>query len=919
MLIKRGNKEALPVPFQHWFCQEPPPRFVYVYVCYFCGEEFTSRETLQSHHPDCNMIPPSGGSQLTLQGNDLPETAQCQAPTSDQISSQCLQNPDTNSVWTKKSLGSDLHSCTSPKKTQLKQSLTPLKTPGRPSSPFLANKVSKNKYLTGLGLVPIQKAQRVSERRRSTLCENIDLDDDTLPSPSKPRTPKLLLSHLSRDESSSTVEQGKSCIRSLFSSQESRIFEEVEEVCVEKEANEEKGPKTDSTGKSQDRLRNAKSLFNIAISSPLGQFVMKHYKGDPSLHILSDVESHCLTEVNKNQEQGTRLRVRHPTYPITFRGYLRAKDMYSFHMYNFNKEHKKEFLRRVRTGLNRGSRALCKKLKKCKVQLTRLSKTEIELWMPSQNHLTVDLKHLTPLEIIFWTSPKPANVPSQPAVFPSGLSLTSPNLNKVLGLRTVDDKTINHRPLHRHLSVANFVSEEVAAEVAMNRRTVLNSIIVDLTAKGEISRDIMPINNPKLSSGIGNFATLRRLLSGSGDSGKGKLCTLPDITNLSHAARCKNPKVGQDHLMPSDKKLTEKSTREDNREAFKMNTKSMKLFETSKSSSSSQGCVVKSTTVRLAEEGAQIVEIENKLNHYNSSTITSSEKVFPVDLPSNSATASSPPNLFTPNPDRRCNQVSSSASRTFRKRPSRTSLPEQKHLLNLSKATPPSSVRTADSKKVIKENNILVKKNLLCKESAVAKSSACAAGDVNGNVSGVESVPVGHTVGFPKQNRAMYDVKFKKRLLSAGLVWRTHPSVSQPDQENKSNGTNVINLRRSKTKPRNRHSTKVSSSCQKKGRSTTNRAGSKRSGLVQNRDTCRTISKSKHGTLPNYHKTAGNSTQGHRSKNSNGLSIAKQCFVSQNEHLHNVRDKHGRFTSVNRGRNKDCIGSKGFFTTIKTK
>lgn len=774
MFAQKGKNAALSDSFQCWFGHEPQTRFVYVYVCYYCGEEFTLRESLQNHLSCCNMIPPNGPSQQALTKENPPETAQYQDETTDQSLSRSVQGDSDKIVSGQTHLKSKVTTCVSPVKDSFKKSLTPLKTLGRPSSPYAFNKVSKTRYLTGLGLMPIQKARRVSERRRSTQCENIDLAEDALPSPSKPRTPKLLISHLSRDDSNgSGAESSKSCVRSLFTTLNSRIDEHVEDFNMMEGLDDEKGNQMDAAGKPQEKLKLVKSLFNIAISSPLGQFVMKHYKGDPSLHVTSDIESHCVTEVTENQE-GLRLRERHPVYPVTFRGYLRVKDLYSCHKYNFNKDHKKEFLRRVRTGLDRKSRALSRKMKKCTVDLTRLTETELKLWLPSQNQLTVDLRHLTPQEIMYWMSPKPNSGTNQPAVFPSGLSLASPNLNKVLGLRTRVDKDNNSSPLYRQLSMTNFVSEQVAAEVTENRRTVLNSILFDLIGKGEVSKDQPAVIDKKLPQQhvMGNYSTLRRLLLGSNNSALSKVCTLPDITNLASADRCKTPRpdlyLQQLENKPSDKKLDLKPSLKVF-QGGQTSSKSKKSGDALQpSSSSAQSSVVKSTVVRLAQEGDTIAVLESCQSYTNPSTVSPTEKVFPDNPLSKNTPVATPSTL----------PACSETSRILRKRPSKICILDQQQEQTPLRVAPVFLVEGEERSTGIWEEQT----DAHCPDSAPVQSLPGPVKLVTRCMSDVEYEQDNCSVTLPKQSHALHDVQFKKKLLSAGLIWRAAPQLGQENR-----------------------------------------------------------------------------------------------------------------------------------------
>ena len=868
------------------------------------------------------MIPLTGPQQ-TCQRDAPPESAQ--SPAFEQAPSQSLWSPAKKSVMIEIHPEEQIRNPESLSRIQVQKSLTPVKTSGAPNSPLSLSKFSKTKYLTGLGLMPIQKARRVSERRRSTKCENIDLDEDAMPSPTKPRTPKLLISHLSRDESSTSAEHNKSCMRSLFPSHSS-MTDEDGATDSKKEISDSKETESDDSEKTRDRLRNVKSLFNIAISSPLGQCVMKHYKGDPSFHILSDIESHCLTELTKNKEQGCRLRVRHPTYPVIFRGPFRTKGSFYCHKYNFNKEDKKEFLRRVATGLDRESRALCRKLKKCKVHLTRLTKADLKLWMPSQNHITVDLKPLTPQEIKYWMLPKPLfiSTPNQPAVFPSGLSLSSPNLNKVLGLRTRDDKNQSPEPLYPHLSVTNFVSEEVSAEVTENRRTVLNSILSDFIAKGEISKDLFPTNTatPSRNCGTGNYATLRNLLS---RSGVGKLRTLPDITNLGPAARCKALKINMDQLdlenQPNNKTFVEKPTHkevniEDNFLKIQTINKRCEIPQSNSIRFSSRLSQTKSTYVRLAQEGDEIIGC--KLEPSHSSTVDSETEVFPCGLSSLSSLKrlnSSSSNSSESKLDGSCD---GSEVRKLRKRQRKTTATMQ---LRASPLKAPSSCNeTAEDENVmvVKDNSLWKRDIPLIQSTPVAGGSFSYPSNTNKSSSNLESSPGDHSVALPEAKPSLHDLKFSKRLLSASLVWcRSHSSDSKRDQENESDERTVFHLDKGRITHHNHVATKVSANEPKRQRYPRTASHSKRSyNTISNKGRKRTSINPDLST-GKYQRRKRKSRSVDLHKNACSLKH-KPCSFSQTQvAYHDEGDKYRCIVTSSPG--KRSPGKKHLYTTIKSK
>ncbi|XP_059167770.1 uncharacterized protein LOC131949805 isoform X2 [Physella acuta] len=448
------SEQAQNVVFSSWSGLGLSRCYINVYICYYCGEEFPSRCVLQTHQLACNMKTPLDSKPPSLQTAKLP-----------------LLDETLVTNFTK------IH---------------------QPSAVFYDLAPSKEEYISALELIPKSKTEVIARRRRNTECETIDLED--LPvSPTVPRTPKRLLSHLSRDESSSSCTYRRRLSLSFQTKNEKENVDAKKDLTNPEEKRDEK-----------PKLASVKSLYNLDLTSPLGQCVSRHIKGDPNLHVLSDVESHCLTSTPKKSLVDLKLRERPVNYLVTFKGY--PSKLPYIHQYKFNQLEKKEFLRRVNTGLDKKSRRLARKMKPCRVLLRPVTKADLKQWIPSQNEITVDLKPLTADEISFWTKPKtPISVLAE---FPSGLTFSSPNVSNVLGLRTRQDVSLLKSP---GLSVSNYVSEETLAEVTANRVAVYKSLLAD-TSCGEIEN----LPTPRVS--------VRRVFIPFGDAHK--TCFLPDITNL---------------------------------------------------------------------------------------------------------------------------------------------------------------------------------------------------------------------------------------------------------------------------------------------------------------------------------------------------------------------------------------------------
>ncbi|XP_005109426.2 uncharacterized protein LOC101855827 [Aplysia californica] len=502
--------------------------FVDVYICFYCGEEFSSRPVLREHQWMCDMKPPElqavtppgwAAQPASILSSGEPSPASPLPP----LLCALEQDPASPYLTPQK----DSNSC-----------------PYQQPSTFV--RPPKESFVSALGLLPKKKAAQVCRKRRNTECESINLEEDVPVSPLVPRTPKLLISHLSREgrEVNNSSEQPPSQSPSLFRRRLS-LFSQSSRT--EKDGQKEKEEEGSSEGSSSDdddgggggggggrgkvgrpgrrNMTVCKSLYNLPVTSLLGQFVIKHFKGDPSLHVLSDIESHCLTSTPKKSPTAGRLRERRAMYPTTFRGYSGKAYPQHFHQYKFNSVQTKDFLRRVNTGLDKPSRKLKRSMPACCVRLVRISPRDLKRWIPSQNQLTVHLKPLTDPEIAFWTSPKRASAAESASVFPSGLSFSSPNVQKILGLRTKQEAAASR--WRWPLSLSHVVSEEACAEMVQNRRRLFQSLICD-SASGE-SGSSEEENSPSRAHSV-----LRRLLSTASPylPFRQPCGALPDITNL---------------------------------------------------------------------------------------------------------------------------------------------------------------------------------------------------------------------------------------------------------------------------------------------------------------------------------------------------------------------------------------------------
>ncbi|XP_067683090.1 uncharacterized protein [Haliotis asinina] len=215
--------------------------------------------------------------------------------------------------------------------------------------------VQQSDFLKSFGLLSSKQAKHVVSKSKSDMdidCEIVAVEGlDSRPLTS-PRTPRSLMSQLSRDG------EGTSRKRLSFS---------VPDDASDGEATEATSPSKNIQG----------ALLNVPFSSLLGKRVKKHIKPDSSVCTIKDVEEHCSTVVRN--EFLDKLRYRSNDYPVTYK--KKRKHCYKhIHEYKFNKEQKFEFLRKMRTGLNKESRQLKRQMGRCKVVLKRVSKEEIQFW-----------------------------------------------------------------------------------------------------------------------------------------------------------------------------------------------------------------------------------------------------------------------------------------------------------------------------------------------------------------------------------------------------------------------------------------------------------------------------------------------------------------------------------------------------------
>lgn len=238
----------------------------------------------------------------------------------------------------------------------------PCQRPPLKEDPYVRPRQSK--FIESLNL--LSKAKAASLQRKTSVetveCDIIDLTTEETPKvPITPKSPRTLMSQLSRDMSPTAS---------------TRLSLTLEPKESEKEdSSSESGVESEQSSK-VSKIKIA-SLLHIDLTSPLGQRLQKHIVIDkPEKTENSDNENYehyCRTP--KKNDSLARLRHRKDMFPNTFRR-KRTRDFF-YHTYKFNKKQRKEFLIKMKTGLTKRSRYLVKLMRPSRVVLHKLTKIQI--------------------------------------------------------------------------------------------------------------------------------------------------------------------------------------------------------------------------------------------------------------------------------------------------------------------------------------------------------------------------------------------------------------------------------------------------------------------------------------------------------------------------------------------------------------
>lgn len=332
--------------------------------------------------------------------------------------------------------------------------MSPKKSPDK-----VWSKLSLDKFASHLGLVPKLTAAKLREQRPSIDEINCEILDDIEPvSPVTPKTPKSLISQLSREDSSHASRKRLSYSLSMDSHKDDgKIYSDSE------------SDSESETGKEQKPVHEM-NLLDIPISSLLGHRIKNYVHVDTPMSIVEDTSSFCRTPVKNTFLE--KLRKKPLAYPIIYRPRRIANLHKQNHIYRFKKAEVKEFMCKINTGLNFASTEKLRSMKRFSILLQRLSRKQLLTWMPRRvldRQLRGVFKGLKYLPY--------SESDSKECEFPSGPTLLVKNIDKLLGLK----KRTSQESSKMSLSLSNFISEEMEAEVSKQKLTLYRSLLYEMS------------------------------------------------------------------------------------------------------------------------------------------------------------------------------------------------------------------------------------------------------------------------------------------------------------------------------------------------------------------------------------------------------------------------------------------------------
>ncbi|KAL4227071.1 hypothetical protein ACF0H5_015045 [Mactra antiquata] len=373
-----------------------------VWICFICAKAFPNQSTLVEHQDVCENKSDNFSSEM-VDPQPCMSSSLLSEPTLNSNSgvgnsrSVITKTPDSCAGVSKNIDQCDRETVVKPVPTLLRKvgsniKSLPLGIPLK-SKPFRINKrkfrdiyipPSRDLYFESLNLVPTVKVEEIAKSPRKSLseddCQIIDLtvEETKHPLPPTPRTPKSLMSQLSRDE-------GSGRRRQLSFSSPSQVKTTEAEGSNDSDSSSE-GSMDDVTTQLH-KVPSKSAILGIPLTSPLGQRLKKHWNYENKLPIIENVESFCKTDSASVQLEEIKPKKNHmveklrnrPPPQCTFRFTKKYINKW-FHLYKFNKADQHEFNKTLRFGLNRESRLKRKRMKPCQVSLSRLSQKIIKYW-----------------------------------------------------------------------------------------------------------------------------------------------------------------------------------------------------------------------------------------------------------------------------------------------------------------------------------------------------------------------------------------------------------------------------------------------------------------------------------------------------------------------------------------------------------
>ncbi|XP_045164276.2 uncharacterized protein LOC123528548 isoform X2 [Mercenaria mercenaria] len=325
------------------------------------------------------------------------------------------------------------------------------------------SKLSLDKFTGYVGLVPKLTAVKLREQRLSLEEVNCEIIDDIEPvSPVTPKTPKSLISQLSRDDSSHASRKRLSYSLSMESHKDA--------VTVETESDSDSETETGQDHKQVHEM----NLLDIPVSSLLGQRIKNYVHVDTPLSIVEDTSSFCRTPVKNTFLE--KLRKKPLIYPILYRPRRIANMHKQNHIYRFRNAEVKEFMSRMNTGLNLSSIEKLKTMKRFSIRVPRLSRRRLLNWIPRR---TLD-KQLRGAFKGLKYNPY-SEFDDTVCEFPSGPTLLAKNIDKLLGLKKRSSQENSKMSMKNSLSLSNFISEEMEAEVSKQKLTLYRSLLYEMS------------------------------------------------------------------------------------------------------------------------------------------------------------------------------------------------------------------------------------------------------------------------------------------------------------------------------------------------------------------------------------------------------------------------------------------------------